>query len=246
MARRRFKLKTDPLTEVEKFSKMKDKLENFIEKHEDTAVSFSKHLLESKLLDSEKVDVSEIKELMEISNNTRLDWEEESEKLAKSNLREIEALTELHVESCKATIEKVLDVSNKCVKNWTVQSQPDRNKFPEVILTQNFTTLTSPASGEMPEITKLKVDIEGVDVDNELDDVLRYCETYLEPQLLTRLVQEYLPLNQARQDMFSNTNKHCSLRSGNMMEFTNSVGSVLANVCLIVQFNKRYDSHNIS
>jgi len=239
MAFKRFKLRNDAASEVEKFSKMKNKLETFIEKHEENAGSFSKYLLESKVLESDNLDPSEVRELMEVSKNVRLDWEEQSEKLAKSNLREIEVLTEIHVENCQAKIEKVLDGSNECIKNWTVEIQPDKNNFPNVLVRQEFTSLENPATGGMPEITRLEVDIEGMDVDTDLDEGLKYCENNLEPQLLTRLMQEYLPLNQERQDMYKTTSKYCNLRSGNMIEFTNSMGSVLANICFLIQFNKR-------
>ena len=241
MNSRRFKLKSDPLTEEEKFNKMKTKLESFIDTHEANASSFSKYLLESKVLESETLDTSEVKDLMEVSKNINLDWEEQSEKLAKRNLREIESLTDLLVENCHAKIVKVVDGSNECIKSWKVDIVPDKSNFPEVVLTQEFDTYEKPTTGEMPEIIKLRVDIEGVNIDTDLDEAIRHCEESLEPQLLTRLIQEYLPLYQARQTMYTNTTstRYCNLRSGNMMEFTNSEGSVLANVCLIIQFNKR-------
>eukprot|EP00092_Neocalanus_flemingeri_P007883 GFUD01008509.1.p1 GENE.GFUD01008509.1~~GFUD01008509.1.p1 ORF type:complete len:346 (-),score=128.55 GFUD01008509.1:163-1200(-) len=239
---KRFKLKSDPLTAEEKFTKMKTKLESYIETHEGNASSFSKYLLESKLLGSESLDSSEVKELMEISKNVNLDWEENSEKSAAKNLREIESLTEIHVNSCQAQIVKVLDGSNKCVKKQKVEILPDKNDFPGVVLTQELETNENPATGEMPEITKLTVDIEGVEVDTDLEEAIKHCEDNLEPQLLTRLIQEYLPLNQDRQDVYTKTTsntKHCILRSSNMIEFTNSTGSVLANVSLLIEFNKR-------
>jgi len=241
MAERRFKLRTgtDTLTDREKFTKMKDKLGSLIEKHQQNAGSFSKYLLESKLLGSCELEGSEVKELLEMSENSaRLNCDEQSEKVHKQNLLEIEALTGLHVHSCEDSIEKVIEASNKCRKKWTLAIQPDKKTFPDVVVTQEFITLESP-DDEIPEILKLKVNIEGIDIDDELDEVLRHCEHNLEPQLVTRLVREYLPLNKDRQDILSNTSEHCSLRSGNIIEFTNSLGSVLANVCLSIKFDSR-------
>jgi len=244
MAGRRFKLRADALTEREKFTKMKDKLESMIEKHQQTAGTFSKYLLESKLLGSSELEGSEVKELMEMSRHVaRLNCDEQSEKLLKLNLLEIEALTGLHVQSCDDSIQKVIEASNKCRKKWRLEIQPDKYTFPDVFVTQEFITLESP-DDEIPEILKLKVNMEGIDIDNELDEVLRYCEHNLEPQLVTRLVREYLPLYQDRKDILSNTSEHCSLRSGNIIEFTNSLGSVLANVCLIIKFDARSLSWN--
>jgi len=240
MALKRFKRCSDPLTEVEKFTKMKDKLENFIDKHEENAASFSKYLLESKLLDNEKLDVSEMKDLLEMRKNFRLDCDDKSEKLSSQNLREIEALTDIHVLTCEDKLDEVVEGSSNCVKTWTVEIHPDKNSFPDVVLTQQFSTLENPSSVELPEIIQLKVGISGIDSD-DLGEVVKYCESSLEPQMITRLVREYLPLNHRRQDIFRNINnsKYCTLRSGNMVEFINSAGCVLAHVCFIISFDKR-------
>lgn len=230
------------MTDEEKFSKMKAKLENFIDSHEGNAASFSKYLLESKLLEGDNLDSSELKDLMNIGKNVKLDMDEKSELLAKRNLIEIEALSGVHVKSCDAKIVKIVDGSNQCNKEWKVKILPDKANFPEVVLHQNFTSFETPATGEMPEITKLAVDIEGVEVDSDLEEAIRYCEDNLEPQMLTRLIQEYMPLSQDRQGIYSTStsNRHCNLsNSGNRMEFTNSVGSILANVCLIIKLDKR-------
>jgi len=242
MSGRKFKLRSgsDSLTEREKFSKMKNKLGSFIEKHEENAACFSKFLLESKLLGSEELDVTEVKDLMDMSKKARLDCEEESEKLSSQNLREIEALTELHVVACEENIKKVMEGSSNYEKTWLLKMQPDKNSFPEIIVTQELATIEHATTAELPEITKLKIDIEGLDSD-EIDGLLRFCENNLEPQLVIRLVQEYLPLNLSRQEIFNNssTSKHCSPRSSNIMEFINSAGSVLANICFVINFDER-------
>jgi len=242
MSGRKFKLRSgsDSLTEGEKFSKMKTKLTSFIDKHEENAACLSKFLLESKLLGGEELDVTEVKDLLEMSKNARLDCEDESEKLSSQNLREIEALTELHVVNCEENIKKVVEGSSNCEKTWLLKIQPDKNSFPEIVVTQELYTIEHANTAELPEITKLKIDIAGMDSD-ELDGPLRFCENNLEPQLAMRLVQEYLPLNHSRQEIFNNSSnsKYCSPRSGNIMEFINSAGSVLANICFIINFDER-------
>jgi len=242
MSGRRFKLRSDldTLTEAEKFAKMKSKLGSFIAKHEENAASFSKYLLESKLLGSAELDATEVKELLEMSKKSRLDCEDDIDKLSCQNLQEIESLTELHVVACEENIEKVMEDSSNCRKTWMLKMQPDSNLFPDVVITQELTTIEYATSGELPQIIKLKVGIGGLDND-ELDELVRFCENNLEPQLLTRLVQEYLPLNQSRQEIFSNsgTSKYYSYRSGNTMEFINSAGSVLAHICFTIRFDAR-------
>lgn len=51
-----------------------------------------------------------------------------------------------------------------CSRTGIVGDQPDK-QFPQVLVRQEFTSLENPATGGLPEITKLEVDIEGIDVD---------------------------------------------------------------------------------
>jgi len=246
MSGKRFRLRSpDPLTEQEKFSKLKTKLGGLVATHEKNALSFSKYLIESKVLASENLDPTELKDLMEVNQNIKLDIAEQSEKSANRDLKEIESLTDLKVISCGSKIEKVVDGKDVCIKSWQTEILPDKINFPKVILIVQFKAKEEPSTGKMPDISKLIVDIEGIDVDSDLDEAIKYCEDNHETQLLTRLVKDYLPLYSNRQEIFNNSSKYCK-RTADSLEFTNSVGHVLANVCLLIKMNKRSLSWNCS
>ena len=126
-----------------------------------------------------------------------LNSDTETERNCQRNLNEIKTLTNMEVRNVTTKLRKVTD-SDDCVKEWSLKILPDQANFPDVILDMKMITGQPVTSSELPNIKKLAVDIEGLDIDSDLEAALEYCETRLEPQLVTELVREYLPLHSAR------------------------------------------------
>ena len=91
----------------------------------------------------------------------------------------------------------------------------------------------------MPLILRMKATIDGIEVDDNLEAAFEYCQNKLEPQLLTNLIKEYLPLFQKRTYFCTCSNEYITLKHGNVLDFRNSQGNVLASVHLLIQLNKR-------
>jgi len=226
-------------SDSEKFSKIKEKLEKLIENHDDNAADFCKHIFESRLLMNDDISTNEVNGWMAIGN-FQLDYSVDSERCVKNNLKEIEALTEIHVESVESNILDLCDETNECVKDKYIIVQPNKNDFPNVTVTLAMKTVEKSGSSGMPEISKLRINIQGLDFDTDLQEVIKYCQKCLEPQLFVRLMKEYLPLYHERKDLFSGLDiRYCNMRSDTVMEISNETGAVLANICLVIEFNRR-------
>ena len=234
----RFKLRSKVISDKEKLENYKDKLDVMIEKHEAKAEAISRHLITNKLLNDKITDTKDLKELVKMGKKIFLNTDSMAEKSSIRNLKEIETVTNVKVVEVTNRLSKITDKEN-CVNEMTVQLMVDEEDFPEVVIDMKMITIEPVISTELPRIKTLTVDVIGVDIDSDLEEAIQYCEKKLEPQLLTRLVKEYLPLYSARMTIIDNLDPtYCSLKSNNIIEFSNSGGHVLAHLCFMIQFSR--------
>ena len=234
----RFKLKSKVISDKEKLENYKDKLVVMIEKHEAKADAISRHLITNKLLNDKVADSKDLKELVKMGKNIFLNTDTLAEKSSIRNLKEIETVTNVKVVEVTNKLSKITDKEN-CVNELAVQLIVDEEDFPEVEIDMKMITIEPVISTELPRIRTLSADINGIDIDTDLEEAIQYCEKKLEPQLLTRLVKEYLPLYAARMTMIDNLDpRYCSAKSNNIIEFSNSGGHVLAHLSFLIKFSK--------
>ena len=123
------------------------------------------------------------------------------------------------------------------------------------------------SESEMPTIRHFSATLTPLQVDAELEAAVDHCKRNIEPQLLTQLIKQYLPLHAARQEVtqpsmscmkihyqlkeagvhnifcqiFSQVDtNHCRVRSEKILEFFNSEGNILGHLYLIIKFKKRF------
>ena len=227
----RFKLKSAKVaTEKEKFDEAKGTLKSIIGRQEAKADAISRLLITDKLLNDETVDPQELRELVRMGRGLSLNSDADAERDCQRNLNEMKTLTNMEVREVVTKLSKVTE-SDHCVKEWSVKIIPDQANFPNVILDIKMLSVQDVTSTEqLPRIKKIAAEIEGLHIDSDLEAGLEYCEARLEPQLLTRLVREYLPLNSARLSILRNVDREiCSASPNepNVFEFANSYGVIL-------------------
>ena len=225
----RFKLKSENVvTEKERYDEAQVKLNKMIEKQEAKADALSRLLITDKLLNDETVDPQELRELVRMGRGLSLNNDTEAERDCQRNLNEMKTLTNMELRDAGTKLSKVTE-SDLCVKEWSVKIIPDQADFPDVILDIKMLTVQPITSTEqLPNIKKIAADIEGLDIEADLEAGLEYCEARLEPQLLVRLVREYLPLNAARLSVLDSVDPElCSVKPNSVLEFANKAGTII-------------------
>ena len=225
----RFKLKSaNVVTEKERFDEAQVKLKSVIEKQEAKADAISRLLITDKLLNDKTVDPQELRELVRMGRGLSLNNDADAERDCQRNLNEMKTLTNMEVREVGTKLSKVTE-SDLCVKEWSVKIVPDQANFHDVILDIKMLSVQPVTSTEqLPRIKKIAAEIEGLDIDSDLEAGLEYCEARLEPQLLTRLVKEYLPLHSARLSLLDSVDRDiCSAKPNSVLEFSNSDGMIL-------------------
>lgn len=240
MSGRSFKLKPKVLSEEEKLSRYKYKLETLVENQESSATALTKQVLQSHLLSEKDLAVEEMRDLLELGTNLVPVSDQESERSAGRNLRNIEVVRQLELRVCQAELKGVSDKA-RASKELMVRTVPHTD-FPHLVLQMIMVTEEdTKTQGVMPTIKKLEANLEGIEADRNLREAISYCEKALEPQLLTKLVREYLPLDQQRKDILDNLDsEHTNLKSDNakVVEFSNSRGTHLASIILRIKLSQ--------
>ena len=236
MSGHHFKLKPKVLSEEEKLSRYKSKLETLVERQESRATALTKQVLQSHLLSEKALTVEEMKEMMEeVGSNLACD--RETERSAGRNLRNTELVGQLEMTACQGVLEEVR--GDRASKGLLVKTVPHTD-FPHVLLQMIMLTEedTMTQGGLMPTIKRLEATLEGIETDRNLQEAISYCEKAVEPQLLTELVREYLPLYQQRKDILDSADSEfCNIKSVNVVEFFNSAGTHLASVILRIKLS---------
>ena len=225
----RFKLKSATVvTEKERYDEARVKLNKMIERQEAKADAISRLMITDRLLNDESIDPQELRELVGMGRALSLTNDSEAERDCQRNLNEMKTLTKMEIRDVGTKLSKVTE-SDLCVKEWSVKIVPDQTDFPDVILDIKMLTDQPITSSEkLPSIKKIAADLEGLDIDADLEAGLEYCEARLEPQLLTRLVKEYLPLNSARLSILDNVDpEFCTSGANSDLEFSNRAGTIL-------------------
>jgi len=236
----RFKLKSaNVVTEKERFDEAQVKLKSVIEKQEAKADAISRLLITDKLLNDKTVDPQELRELVRMGRGLSLNNDADAERDCQRNLNEMKTLTNMEVREVGTKLSKVTE-SDLCVKEWSVKIVPDQANFPDVILDIKMLSVQPVTSNEqLPMIKKIAAEIEGLDIDSDLEAGLEYCEARLEPQLLTRLVKEYLPLHSARLSILDSVDRDiCSAKPNSVLEFSNSDGMILVFLSILIKFKR--------
>jgi len=227
------------VTEKERFDEAQVKLKSVIEKQEAKADAISRLLITDKLLNDKTVDPQELRELVRMGRGLSLNSDADAERDCQRNLNEMKTLTNMEVREVGTKLSKVTE-SDLCVKEWSVKIVPDQANFPDVILDMKMLSVQPVTSNEqLPRIKKIAAEIEGLDIDSDLEAGLEYCEARLEPQLLTRLVKEYLPLHSARLSLLDSVDRDiCSAKPNSVLEFSNSDGLILIFLSILIKFKR--------
>ena len=225
------------LTEEEKLTRYKYKLETLVDSQESSAAALTKQVLHSHLLSEKDLSVEEMRDLLELGTNLRLVSDKESERSAGRNLRNIEQVRQLEMRVCQAEL-KAVSERNRASKELLVRTVPHTD-FPHLVLQMiMMTEEDTKTQGAMPTIKRLEATLEGIEADKNLQEAISYCEKALEPQLLTELVREYLPLDQQRKHILDSADSEfCNIKSVNVVEFFNSAGTHLASVILRIKLS---------
>jgi len=239
MSGRSFKLKPKVLSEEEKLSRYKYKLETLVESQESSAAALTKQVLQSRLLSEKDLAVEEMRDLLELGTNLRAVSDQESEISAGRNLRNIEVVSQLEMRVCQAELKGVSQKA-RTSKEMLVRTVPHTD-FPHLVLQMvMLTEEDTKTQGAMPTIKRLEATLEGIEIDRNLREAISYCEKALEPQLLTELVREYLPLDQQRKDILDSLDsEYSNIKSdnANVVEFSNTRGTHLASIILKIKLS---------
>ena len=227
-------------TEEEKYSRYKEKLQTLIENRQTKAAVMTKEVLQAQLLSDNQLTVEEMTDLLELGVGLKPACDKQSELTAGRNLRDIERVGQLELRESRVSLQKVEDC--RYSKEMVVRLVPHTD-FPHVTLQMVLQTEEDRSTqGDLPTIRKLVASVDGLDEDNNLSEAISYCEENLEPQLLTGLVKEYLPLHQEILQIVEKADKEFSTltsdRGDYMLELSNSRGSLLATIKLRVKFSQ--------
>ena len=237
MSGHHFKLKPKVLSDEEKLARYKSKLETLVERQQSSAAALSKQVLQSHLLSEEDITLEEMRDLLEGGTDLRLACDRESERRAGRNLRNTEKVGQLEMRVCQEVLKEVR--SDRASKGLKVRTVPHTD-FPHLVLQMiMLTEEDTKTPGAMPTIKRLEATLEGIEEDRNLLEAVSYCEKALEPQLLTQLVRDYLPLDQQRKDILDTLDtEYCNIKSDNVVEFFNSGGTTLASLILRIKFSR--------
>jgi len=160
------------------------------------------------------------------------------ERSAGRNLRNIEQVRQLEMRVCQAEL-KAVSERGRASKELLVRTVPHTD-FPHLVLQMIMVTEEdTKTQGAMPSIKRLEATLEGIEVDSNLREAVTYCEKAVEPQLLTELVRDYLPLYQLRKDILDSLDsEYSNLKSDNVVEFFNSRGTHLASIILKIKLSQ--------
>lgn len=240
---KRFKMKSDKINKSEKENLMeyKVKLDDEIKTQEKRAESFSKQIIWDKLINDENLEADDLRELLQMGNKLKISQDKTVEKSCVRSLKEMKTLTNTAVDQVKSKMRKVSEGGDS-VNEWSVIMYPDKTNYPEVMMNMKFVTWDKLISeSEMPTIRHFSATLTPLQVDAELEAAVDHCKRNIEPQLLTQLIKQYLPLHAARQEIFSQVDtNHCRVRSEKILEFFNSEGNILGHLYLIIKFKKRF------
>jgi len=229
--------------DVEQCKDLKQKLENFATKKKSTIEALDKVLLEKKLFDNfdENTKQEDMKELLKQARHLHLDCSQEAVDKATTNLRKTEGLVGISLGDCRATFTRVTEEGEVC-KEWVVRVQPVE-EVPELVVTQEMHTRATPGSDQMARIDRVKLQVEGIDTDEDFEEARRICEEEREVQRFTHLVVSYLPLAEERERVVRRAARggHC-VRRGHTLEFSNSLSIPLFSVCLRIRMSLRQGS----
>ena len=233
-------------TSIETTRQLKEKLERFAEKKQDSVHALDKVLLEKKVLEnwnSEEPDVEDIQELINQANFLELDCSREGLAKAKENLRKTEALLGMNLRKTKAKVHEVLE-EGEVMKEWEIEFQPDEDD-PDVLIKQHIVTKDTPGSIQLPSLHSVRLEVDGMgDLDDDFRAAIALCEEEKEPQRFTHLVVNYLPLIKEREDLLqipftsdrAGDRKYVSLQQGGELVFTNSLSQQLFALTIRVRY----------
>lgn len=236
----KIKLKQENLlTEEEKYSRKREKLETEIERSQRSSRIMTDQIVHCKLLSDKPLTEEGMSDLQEAVAELRPASDKESERTAGRNLRDIERESQLELREAEVELKEVN--GDRYVKEMTVRCVPDFD-YPDIMLEVILLTEEDTGKqGDLPTIKQMEASLEGLEEHPDLLKAITYCEENLEPQLLTRLVREYLPLHHQRLDLLTNLDEdYCSLtsdRGDKLLELTNRRGSLLATLGLMIKLN---------
>jgi len=229
--------------DVEQCKVLKQKLETFATKKKSRIEALDKVLLEKKLFDNfdENTKQEDMKELLKQARHLHLDCSQEAVDKASTNLRRTEGLVGAALGDCRATFTRVTEEGEVC-KEWVVKVQPVE-EVPELVITQEIHTRAAPGDDQLARIEGVKLEVEGIDMDEDFEEALRSCEEEREVQRFTHLVVSYLPLAEERERVVRRaaSGGHCT-RRGHTLEFSNSLSIPLFSVSLRIRMSLRQGS----
>jgi len=221
---------------MEKTKELKEKLERFAEKKKEAVQALDKVLLEKKVLENleEQPDVEDVQELVKQANFLELDCSREGLAKARENLKKSETLLGINLRKANAKVREVLE-DGEVMKEWVIELQVDEEE-PDIVIKQQIVTKDLPGSTQLPLLHRVKLEVDGLgELDNDFRAAIALCEEEKEPQRLTHLLINYLPLLKEREDLLqtpfmshrSGDRKYVSLQQGGELLFKNSLSQQL-------------------
>jgi len=220
---------------LEKTKELKEKLERFAEKKKEAVQALDKVLLEKKVLENwEEPDVEDIQELVKQANFLELDCSREGLAKARENLKKTETLLGINLRKSNAKVREVLE-DGEVMKEWEIELQVDEDD-PDIVIKQHIVTKDTPGSTQLPSLHSVKLEVDGLgELDDDFRAAIAICEEEKEPQRLTHLLINYLPLVKEREDLLqtpfmshrSGDRKYVSLQPGGELLFRNSLSQQL-------------------
>lgn len=241
-AKKRFHLTSNKERTTGQLQKAKDILSNKLNNHQSQTKYIQRFALETKINQCSLNDSIAAEEISEMFHTLgqNISCDKKSSDLSKTNLNLIEGLAGASVLSSESRITEVTE-NNECIREWEVQIVP-YSKVPNVIIHQKFLTKeTSSDENKLPAILDLELELVGLDT-NELDGVMNNCREWREIQLFTRIVKEFMELNEARMAVLEKVKKgdeDLYEIKDNVVTFRSEGGDILALFSMPLEFNYR-------
>jgi len=242
----RFRLKTkkkrDFKSDYEKINDYKQKLDSLIISHELKSEALGKLLISNALLNTENLLPDKLDELSKMGNQISTNNDKAAELEVSRNLQAIKLVTNSEVMNVTSELRRVFD-EEQCSSEYEMEIRPSVIEHPEVVLRcKTFTDEKLIGVSDLPSICQLKLEVDGININSELEKALEYCQDKSEIQLALRLIREYLPLEDSRSSLIENLDlEHFQQKEDGSLVLINSSGVIQAVIWLQIQLNNNLD-----
>jgi len=231
---------------IEELEKLKEKLLQGIKKSEEARVIQSQVLLDRYIVGRENTKPSDIDDLLNIAGNLTIDTKAESLHSLETCYKKSSFFSGCCISRCVSKTLKLTPQFSK-IKAWLVEIIP-HEKYPNIKVCMKYETLDVKDSEELPEITKFKVKVTGLEVDNDLAEVIKFCQNDNEIQLVSQLMQSYIPHFFKRRMLLEEMRTHsfCDFPTESSIRFKDDEDQFFAEVATRISLDYSSFSWSIS